>query len=455
MGLPLLWAMPTKRQSNLEMAITEAGLLRHLNEFQVMADKYNHTRLVGTPAHEETLDYIIRFLESFGYNVHQQEFTVFRPDVSSHSVHLTKDNGQQVDFNVNIMHNSPSTSDEGITAKYVPNAFGCERLSTKPTGPWIALVERGNCSFTEKQHIAQLDGALAVLVYNTEDQQDDFEGKIDPQTEDRNIPIGAISWRAAHEIMAPNSSPILHVRMQVDVIPVVTRNIIAETQGGNKENVIMIGAHTDSVMQGPGINDDGSGVTTLLEIAAHIDQKHLTNAVRFAWWSAEELGTLGSKAYVEKLPSDQRKRIAAYLNIDMIGSPNHVNMIYDGDGSNSKETGLVIPVGNAAIESLFIKYFEDNHEYHQPIGLEYMVRSDAGAFFEAGIPFGGLTSGFEFIKTELEQQEYGGQAGKAHDPCYHQACDTVHDIDAKVLLLHARGYAHAIDVYSHSTATLG
>ena len=116
-------------------------------------------------------------------------------------------------------------------------------------------------------------------------------------------------------------------------------NVIADWPGGDPNQVLMAGAHLDSVTAGPGINDDGSGTAALLEVAKTISatgfapDKHL----RFAWFGAEELGLRGSQFYVNNLPAAERAKIKGYLNFDMTGSPNPGYFLYDGD--NSDEIG--------------------------------------------------------------------------------------------------------------------
>ena len=109
-------------------------------------------------------------------------------------------------------------------------------------------------------------------------------------------------------------------------------NVLAETKTGNDDEVVMVGAHLDSVIEGPGINDNGSGAAALLEVAENMRRVNPQNTVRFALWGAEEFGLLGSEHYVANLNEEESRDIALYLNFDMIGSPNYFRGIYDGDG---------------------------------------------------------------------------------------------------------------------------
>ena len=68
---------------------------------------------------------------------------------------------------------------------------------------------------------------------------------------------------------------------------------------------MMAGAHLDSVAEGPGINDNGSGSSALLEVAEQMAKLKLPNKLRFAWWGAEEAGLVGSNFYVASLDAEE------------------------------------------------------------------------------------------------------------------------------------------------------
>ena len=184
----------------------------------------------------------------------------------------------------------------------------------------------------------------------------------------------------------------------------------------------MAGAHLDSVQDGPGINDNGSGSAALLETAIQMSKVKPNNTVRFAWWGAEESGLLGSEHYVEQLTDDEIGDIALYLNFDMIASPNYMFGIYDGDDSgNTAPTGF-IPPGSAQIEDVFEAFYDSRDLPSQD--SEFSGRSDYGPFIAVGIPAGGLFTGAEVHKTAAEAALYGGVAGAAYDPCYHRSATT-------------------------------
>jgi Zn-dependent M28 family amino/carboxypeptidase len=160
-------------------------------------------------------------------------------------------------------------------------------------------------------------------------------------------------------------------------------------------------------------------------------------ALRFAFWGAEENNLLGSQYYVDHL-GDAVGDIYANLNFDMLGSPNYVRFVYDGDGSDTPTAG---PAGSGQIEAVFNNYFAGQGLATDPTAFD--GRSDYGPFIGVGIPGGGLFSGAEGTKTAEQAATYGGTAGEPYDACYHQACDTITNLSTKALAELGDGVAHA------------
>ena len=195
-----------------------------------------------------------------------------------------------------------------------------------------------------------------------------------------------------------------------------TYNVIAEKKGKNQNNVVMAGAHLDSVLAGPGINDNGSGSAAILEVAEQLANHKPQNTLRFAWWGAEESGLVGSTNYVNGLPQAEKDRIALYLNFDMIGSPNYIFMTQDADQS-SFVAPVAVPAGSVQIEDLFESFYTLKHEPYDDAAFD--GRSDYQAFILNDIPAGGLFTGAEVPKTAEQQSIWGGTVGAQFDPCYH------------------------------------
>ncbi|MEU6311341.1 M28 family metallopeptidase [Streptomyces sp. NPDC047014] len=207
-------------------------------------------------------------------------------------------------------------------------------------------------------------------------------------------------------------------------------NLIADWPGGDPNSVLMAGAHLDSVTSGAGINDNGSGSAGVLETALAVSRAGLqpTKHLRFGWWGAEELGLVGSKYYVNNLPSAERSKFAGYLNFDMIGSPNPGYFVYDDDPT---------------IEQTFKNYFS-GIGVPTEIETEGDGRSDHASFKNVGIPVGGLFTGASNSKTSAQAQKWGGTAGQSFDRCYHSSCDSLSNISDTALDRNTDAAAYAI-----------
>jgi Zn-dependent M28 family amino/carboxypeptidase len=309
----------------------------------------------------------------------------------------------------------------------------------------VALVLRGTCTFRIKAVNAVAAGATAVIVYNN------IAGLLNGTLGEPRYshPVLGVTQALGQSLVAQLSSGPVTVRVKTDTVAEerTTYNVIAETSSGDPDNVVVVGAHLDSVSRGPGINDNGSGTATILEIAEVFAAQERTarNKLRFIWFGAEESGLIGARRYVESLSTAQREDIMAMLNFDMVGSPNFVRFVYDGDGSATSPAG---PPGSAFIEDVFVDYFNSQGLASEP--TQFSGRSDYGPFIAVGIPAGGLFTGAEGIKTPAQAAIYGGTAGQPYDPCYHLACDTFANNNNTGLDQMSDAAAHAVHFMSRT-----
>ena len=429
---------------NLVKKVTGSGINRHLIAFQRLADRNGGSRAAGTPGYDASVEYVAGKLRAAGYDVTTPAFTypvqVF--DAKTATVGATS-------VEAIPMEESPQTPVGGVTGPLVAvpqdGSPGCEAadFAGLPMQGGVALIRRGGCTFESKAKNAKAAGAVAVLVANNVD------GPLTGVTVvDGVVPTGGISRADGDTLFGLNGQQAtVDMRFHIEERP--SRNVIAETKTGRKNNVVMAGAHLDSVEEGAGINDNGSGSAALLETALQLGgSPRVNNAVRFAWWGAEELGLVGSTKYVQGLTFEQQLDIALYLNFDMIASPNAAYFVYDGDNSDDVGAGEG-PYGSAQIEAAFSGFLEATGTPTE--GTDFSGRSDYGEFIAQGIPAGGLFTGAEGIKTEAQAAKWGGEAGVAYDPCYHSACDNLGNLDRVALDRNADAMAWVTASYGIST----
>ncbi|AXT84953.1 aminopeptidase [Aeromicrobium sp. A1-2] len=453
--------------SKLTKAVTVNGILQHERALQVIANRNDGNRASGLPGHTASADYVAKKLRQAGYRVKRQKFTFpFARELEPAT--LTQLEPTERDIETATFDYSGSgdvtgqvvaTNDLVIPPSPTPGSTsGCEAsdFTPAPTEPAVALIQRGTCTFETKASSAAAAGYDAVIIFN-EGQPGRDELLTGTLGTPATIPVVGVSYADGAALADGTFTVRVTTSTEVDLNR-ETENVIADLPATGKkvknaDQVVVVGAHLDSVAVGPGINDNGSGSATILEIAEQMSHlkltKKLERPVRFAFWGAEEAGLLGSTHYVDALSTSQRSKIYANLNFDMLGSPNYARFVYDGDGS---EDGVSGPPGSGEIEQVFTDYFDAKHLATEPTAFD--GRSDYGPFIEAGIPAGGLFSGAEGVKTDEQAATFGGTAGDAFDACYHQACDTITNLSIKALYELGDAAAHATAVLTMSKTGL-
>ena len=416
--------------------INSQDVLNHLKEFQAIAEANNGNRAAGTSGHEFSGNYVAQKLLAAGYKVELQPFFFMKFEKHSAKLQVAELNYQDTkDFNVMTYSGNGSVSaplsaiDISLGAGN-SSSSGCEAedFAQFPKNN-IALIQRGTCNFAQKVLNAASAGAAGVIIFNqgnSPEREELFMGTIS-ESEHIGIPVLAISYPFALDLLKPEVT-LVSLDVDAEIQKRASFNVIAETVAGNDANVVMLGAHLDSVTEGPGINDNASGSAALLEIALQLKDTQVTNKVRFGWFSAEELGLIGSTKYVEALSPAHKARISLYVNADMVASPNYMLGVYDGDGSRFGQKG---PEGSALIESMLHGFFAG--QGLKSVETELSGRSDYAAFSAAGVAVGGVFTGAEGKKSEEEAELFGGKAGEAYDSCYHQACDNISNLSLDAL----------------------
>ncbi|MGH1344510.1 MAG: M20/M25/M40 family metallo-hydrolase [Nannocystales bacterium] len=422
--------VPVVDCENFPSSIDADSLMAHLAELQAIGDEHGN-RSVGTPGYDASADYVRARLASVGYDTAvDQDFeaTVFE-ELSLTSFSSSAPVGQtyvvEEDFYTARYSGAGTVTAEVVAIDVNLNGNNDNNSACQPDDfngfppGAIALIQRGSCTFINKVNRAAEAGASGVILFNqggNDNRLDAFLAGIDP--DNKNNPPTVVTSYAVGAALAQ----AVGVEATIDVDAITeersTRNILVERVGTDPSQVVMFGAHLDSVAAGPGINDNGTGSMAMLAIAERLAQCDPARTVRFAWWGAEEIGLVGSRHYVENLPESERESLMFYLNFDMIGSPNFVRFVHDGDGSRYGNAGAP---GSDALELFF-------HEYFEAQGLpvteaRFDGRSDYGPFLDADIPTGGLFTGAEGSKSGQEVELYGGEQGEAYDACYHLACD--------------------------------
>jgi Zn-dependent M28 family amino/carboxypeptidase len=442
------------------------AVMDHLERFEAIGNKHDG-RASGTPGYRASRNYVVRQLERSGYSPQVQAFdfpffqqlapTVFERTAPTEQTYTENTDYYLMEYSGAGTADAPVEAVDLALAEPASSTSGCEASDFEGfTAGNIALVQRGTCAFGDKVANADAAGASGVIVFNQgngEGRTDAFPGTLGGPVAD--IPSVATSFAIGEALAAPGTEARLEASTESAIRK--TWNVTAET-AGDRQNVVMAGAHLDSVVGGNGVNDNGSGSAALLETAKAMaaTKGKPTNRVRFAWWGAEENGLLGSEHWVADMAENHPRKfqnIALYLNFDMVGSPNYILGVYDGNNNAfPPEESADAPQGSAAIERMYTRFFDKLGTGSVPTA--FSGRSDYGPFIALNVPAGGLFTGAEGVKTAEEAAMFGGTAGEAYDSCYHQECDTIGNVNRQALRANTAAIMHSVAKYAKSTRSV-
>jgi Zn-dependent M28 family amino/carboxypeptidase len=447
-------AAPNVNTSQLRGAVTAGGILSYEKALQRIATKNDDQRASGTPGFAAAARYVENTMSAAGYAVREQHFTFpYYAELGSPTLSEVSPTADAIQSTTTIDYSGDGT----VTGRLVPigdilvplpaggsSTSGCSTADFPPltgTAPEIALIQRGTCAFDVKAQNAEAAGYAAAIIFNSGAPGDtgDLSATLGQAA---TIPVeGADSADGAALYTATQAGPVT-VKVTTDTQDIAkdgTENIIAETRGGDPNHVVLVDAYLDALATGPGINEDGSGVATMLDIATQITRLHLNPRykIEFVFFGADEVrawripdtsvGLLGSQHFVDSLSTAQTGDIIANLDLDSTGSPNYVRFVSNGDGPTVNN-------GSLAITNLFNDYFTSQGLATEATEPPTFDGFDFGPLIDAGIPSGGLFGGAAGAKTAQEAAIYGGTVGDDYDACFHASCDTISNLNPEALV---------------------
>eukprot|EP00002_Diphylleia_rotans_P020996 TRINITY_DN4081_c0_g1_i1.p1 TRINITY_DN4081_c0_g1~~TRINITY_DN4081_c0_g1_i1.p1 ORF type:complete len:482 (-),score=123.92 TRINITY_DN4081_c0_g1_i1:99-1544(-) len=445
--------------ASLPETINVENIVNHLRSLESIAysPQYNGTRSIAA-GYNASADYVIsQLIRNTPCDVKKQPFTVaVWTEVEQAALSLSSPisivfkYGQ--DFGPLRYGGSAKVEISG-SIQYIQGGCESSDWSSFKSGS-IALVQQSSaCEDYIKAFNAEKAGARAFLLFNTVGSTGYTSARLrdrewkngDPLVQ---IPSLALTYTTGQVLVGFASGASVNIKFNSITTYHDTFNVICDTNIGDESDILMIGAHLDSVPEGPGLVDNGSGSSALLEVVIQFFKSNIrpTKRVRFAWWGAEEIGLLGSRHYVRDLSTNDPValgKISLYINFDMVASPNAVRYILD-----SKSAPPVAQPGSLLIQQTFEDYFGSNKLVYTFSGMS--TGSDYYPFLAANIPAGGLFTGAGSIKTATQRTTFGGYANAAYDPCYHLPCDSLENIDQVYLEQNAKAAAYALEILSQT-----
>ena len=453
---PQLEASPTSvlaPSHGYRKAITAAAIRDHQAAFQVIADQYDGIRSSLNASHDATAESVRARMAEAGFNGRVQPFTfAYGGDITRPGFARVSPNPTTFIPAIDFMTMSYSGSGDVTGQIYnvdlmIPSGgfstSGCEAADFAgfPAGA-IALVQRGMCEYRVKSINAAQAGAIGVIIMNegnTPEREETLGGTLNAP----NVSVPTIGTSFAIGVALASAPSTVRIQVNAAQGTAASSNVIADSPGGNPNSVVVVGANLDGKW-GPGINAT-SGGAAMLEFARVFaaQERTPTSRVRFIWFGANPEGNHGAVHYVEELATEDRDRIRAMLDVQPIGSPNFGRFVLDSDASTYPAgfaPNSALDAASRGIEALFASYFA-------AAGLPVASSAARGAglpFRNAGIPFGGLNTGFTQAKTVQETALFGGTAGVAFDPCFDLPCDTFANVSMSALDQMSDAAAHVV-----------
>jgi Zn-dependent M28 family amino/carboxypeptidase len=464
--------------------VTQADLWAHMVKFQQIADANpgadgHPSRNSGEPGYKASADYVASVMKAAGYDVTLQEYkfhyTSFVGTPTFSEVSPTPQSWTIASqFNAGAVAGSTTAKLQpagGIVVPATPtpsSASGCSPADVAGFVPGnIALVQRGTCTFTQKVLNAQAAGATGVVIFNEGNpgRTSVFSGSL---SGGETIPVIFTSYDVGTQLLGqyvPGTGPVLSIDVQlVDDPNRSDWNVIADSKGGDPNNILVVDAHLDAIY-GAGMLDNASGSAAILDIAQQLRNTTTRNKLRFIWFGGEELGLLGSDYYVKTLPADELAKIKFDLDADVLATPNYVAGVLDPkDGVKlfGREPGTPMPPSIWGPSAIGRDYAID---YLSSIGKSHILFSadgtDAFKFQQAGIPASGVLTGQDCCKLASDVDLFGGSEGnfEGNVPSFDGGCvdnpfrwcDNLSNNDPVVLTWMSKTFANMVGHMAYDT----
>ncbi|CAF1408258.1 unnamed protein product, partial [Didymodactylos carnosus] len=257
--------------SPLARSVQIDQMLNHLQEFQKLADASGGTRAIGTQGFNATLDYIIAYLtKNTNFKVDKRAFNAssFRVLGSPNLISLINNAKMNFTYETDFLvmrYSSSANFPSPVRLTKVPN-LGCSdadwlAVSSPPPNGTVVLVQRGDCTFVEKSILAAKYNVAGLLVYNDGTAPDRLKPVNSAVSENSTYPALSLSYEVGMTLVnatlnsSANTSVLINLDVQYQPL-IVVNNICADTPGDHLTTTIVVGSHSDSVQEGPGINDN-------------------------------------------------------------------------------------------------------------------------------------------------------------------------------------------------------
>ena len=284
-------------------------------------EEMSYERLGGTKEELSALEIIKREVDALGVENTIEDFEVNSFEIESAEFVVTKPKREV--YNVNAFGMCSSTNPEGVFTEfyYLENTKQISLLDLK--GKTILLTSP--LSYQVYEDLAKKEVAAIVVASGSiydDLANTDLEEKAlrERHYKHGKIPCFTMRMTDCEKLVLSNPEEVYFKVIQKESLA-TSHNLVATIKGSEKpEEVVCFTAHYDSVRFSTGAYDNGTGSVTILEVLHYYVKNAPKRTLKFIWCGSEEMGLLGSHAYVNT-HKEELENYKLCINVDMTGVP--------------------------------------------------------------------------------------------------------------------------------------
>ena len=253
---------------------------------------------------------------------------------------------------------------------YIEDGLDASLIDIK--GKFVLINKRPNPKLYKKLIEAGIAGYITMsgTTMDEEDKTDISIGRLrEKNTQYGKVPALNMRMKDCFH-MVKNKASKVYVELITEDVELTSHNVVVTLEGTKyPEEIVSFGAHYDSVPFSTGVYDNGAGSVIIMELLRHFKENPPIRTVKFIWYGSEEVGLLGSHAYL-KAHEEELKKHLLMINVDVGGS-----ILGQEEALVTAEQSLVDYVDHMAkIKGFPLKVTQD------------IYSSDSTAYADAGIP---------------------------------------------------------------------
>ena len=217
---------------------------------------------------------------------------------------------------------SISTPEGGIITDFVYIEDGLDANLVDLKGKFVLINKGPNPKLYKKLIEAGIAGYITMsgTAIDEEDKTDITIARMrEKNTQYGKVPAIYMRTKDCFQ-MVQNKASKVKVELITEDIELTSHNVVVTLEGSKyPDEIISFGAHYDSVPFSTGVYDNGAGSVIIMELLRHFKENPPIRTIKFVWYGSEEVGLLGSKAYL-KAHEEELKKHLLMINVDVAGS---------------------------------------------------------------------------------------------------------------------------------------